>query len=136
MNQNSLWAVLTPSGLRRFAARLKLARWGEFFEPEGLNQVLVLHHTKKGPIGALFGMAVDAVSVGIVSGKFPENGKSTGKFLIFGTRMQPCPLLTTCFDCQFSRLPSPAREINRELSGITHNCPFVTPRQVARSAKL
>jgi len=34
-------------------------------------------------------MAVDAVSAGIVSGKFPENGKSTGKFLISRASCRP-----------------------------------------------
>jgi hypothetical protein len=61
MNQNSLWAGRPPSG------SFKIRPGGEFFEPEGSNQVLALHHTKKGPIGALFGMAVEAVRSGFIS---------------------------------------------------------------------
>jgi hypothetical protein len=42
-------------------------------------------------------MAVDAVSVGIVSRKFPDNGKYAGKFLILEPPPRPLPVLPYCF---------------------------------------
>jgi hypothetical protein len=41
-------------------------------------------------------MAVEAVSAGIVSRKFPENGKSTGKLTIFAALPDPDNVLSFC----------------------------------------
>jgi hypothetical protein len=38
-------------------------------------------------------MVVEAVSRGIVSGKFPENGKSTGNFANLMVALPPYPIL-------------------------------------------
>jgi hypothetical protein len=46
-------------------------------------------------------MVVEAVSRGIVSGKFPENGKSTGNFANLMVALPPYPILTFYFYCHF-----------------------------------
>jgi hypothetical protein len=62
-------------------------------------------------------MVVEAVSRGIVSGKFPENGKSTGNFANLMVALPPYPILTFYFYCHFLGRPCLTPAINREISG-------------------
>ena len=64
-------------------------------------------------------VAVVAVSVGIVFGKYPVNGKSTGKLLIFQPHDRPLPNIIPCFYCLFHPAVRSGRKHSREYQG---NC--------------
>ena len=63
-------------------------------------------------------MAVEAVRAGIVSRKFPENGKSTGNFSTFRRYATALPYVTTCIYYDYCAHRESGAIFNRELSGM------------------